>query len=95
MKGAFSVKGKNVLVTGGNRGIGEGIVQAFAQSGANVAIMARDEKAAQKVLADIRSCGGNYLFFKGDVIKKEDCERVIHSVNKEFNQDSQLVLVHR
>lgn len=84
MKDAFSVKGKNVLVTGGNRGIGEGIVQAFAQSGANVAIMARDEKAAQKVLADIYKWGGNYLFFKGDVIKKEDCERVTHSVKKEF-----------
>ncbi|MDZ7837337.1 MAG: hypothetical protein U5N58_04970 [Actinomycetota bacterium] len=38
MKDAFSVKGKNVLVTGGNRGIGEGIVQAFAQSEANVAL---------------------------------------------------------
>jgi NAD(P)-dependent dehydrogenase (short-subunit alcohol dehydrogenase family) len=86
MKDAFSVKGKNVLVTGGNRGIGEGIVQAFAQSGSNVAIMARDEKAAKKVLADINEYGGNNLFFKGNVVKKEDCERVIKSVKKEFGR---------
>jgi NAD(P)-dependent dehydrogenase (short-subunit alcohol dehydrogenase family) len=86
MKDAFSVKGKNVLVTGGNRGIGEGIVQAFAQSGANIAIMARDEKAAQKVLADIKEYGGNNLFFKGDVVKKEDCARAIQSVKKEFSR---------
>jgi NAD(P)-dependent dehydrogenase (short-subunit alcohol dehydrogenase family) len=85
MKDAFSVKGKNVLVTGGNRGIGEGIVKAFAQSGANVAIMARDDKAAKKVLDEISDYGGRYLFFKGDVVKKNDCERVIHSVKKEFS----------
>ena len=85
MMDAFSVKGKNVLVTGGNRGIGEGIVQAFAQSGANVAIMARDDKAAQKVLSQISDYGGKYLFFKGDVIKKEDCREVIHSVKKAFS----------
>ena len=36
MKDAFSVKGKNVLVTGGNRVVGLGIVQAFAQSEANI-----------------------------------------------------------
>jgi NAD(P)-dependent dehydrogenase (short-subunit alcohol dehydrogenase family) len=84
MLDAFSVKDKNVLVTGGNRGIGEGIVQAFAQSSANVAIMARDEKASQKVLSKISNYGGKYLFFKGDVTKKEDCEQVIHSVKKEL-----------
>lgn len=85
MKDAFSVKGKNVLVTGGNRGVGLGIVQAFVQSGANVAIMARDEKAGKKVLSDIGNYGGNCLFFKGDVTKKEDCHRVINEVKKEFS----------
>ena len=42
MEGAFSVKGMNVVVTGGNRGIGKGIATAFAQSGANVAILCRN-----------------------------------------------------
>lgn len=91
MKDAFSVKGKNVLVTGGNRGVGLGIVQAFAQSGANIAIMARDEEAAQKVIAEISAYGGKYLFFKGDVSKKEDCERVTSSVKKEFKSFDILV----
>jgi NAD(P)-dependent dehydrogenase (short-subunit alcohol dehydrogenase family) len=86
MKDAFSVKGKNVLITGGNRGIGEGIVHAFAQSGSNVAIMARDEKAALKVLNNISVYGGKNIFIKGDVSQKEDCENAIDSVKKEYSR---------
>ena len=37
MTGVFDVRGMNVVVTGGNRGIGYGISKAFAQSGCNVA----------------------------------------------------------
>lgn len=86
MENAFSVKGKNVLVTGGNRGIGKGIVKAFAQSSANVAIMARDEEKGQKVLGEISNYGMKYLFLKGDVTIKRDCERVVKSAKKEFGR---------
>ncbi|MDD3777556.1 MAG: SDR family oxidoreductase [Actinomycetota bacterium] len=86
MKDAFSVKGKNVLVTGGNRGIGQGIVQAFAQSEANVAIMARDEQRGQEVIADIEKYGGKYLFFPGDVTRKEDCQNTIEAVKEEWKK---------
>jgi NAD(P)-dependent dehydrogenase (short-subunit alcohol dehydrogenase family) len=91
MKDAFSVKGKAVLVTGGNRGVGEGIVQAFAQCEANVAIMARDEKAATKVLESIQCHGGKYVFHKGDVTDKKDCERVVKAARDEFGRLDVLV----
>lgn len=91
MKDAFSVKGKNVLVTGGNRGVGLGVVKAFAQAEANVAIMARDEKTAIKVIEELSTYGGKYEFYKGDVTKKEDCKRVTRSFNDDFGRFDILV----
>lgn len=46
-----SLKGKNVLVTGGASGIGMQTVDAFVQQGANVAFLDRDEEASAEVSA--------------------------------------------
>ena len=53
MSNAFSVKGLNVIVTGGNRGIGLGISAAYAQSGANVAILCRNKASGDKAVAEL------------------------------------------
>ena len=67
MKTAFDVNGKNVVVTGGNRGIGRGITQAFAESGANVAIFCRDLESGKKAAAEIEIFGGRYAAFRCDI----------------------------
>ena len=52
MENAYSLEGKNCIVTGGAKGIGLGITTAFAHQGANVAIFARDENSAAKVIEE-------------------------------------------
>ncbi|MGE0820726.1 MAG: SDR family oxidoreductase [Candidatus Binatia bacterium] len=47
------MKGKTVLITGGNAGIGKATAMALARQGASIVITARDETKGQKALAEI------------------------------------------
>src|SRR5687768_5156452 len=49
----LSFSGKNVVVTGGSRGIGRSIGLGFAACGANVSICARGAEALQKTEAEL------------------------------------------
>jgi NAD(P)-dependent dehydrogenase (short-subunit alcohol dehydrogenase family) len=49
----FSLQNKTALVTGAGSGIGEAIARAFAQAGAKVYIIDRDEAAGPRVAHDI------------------------------------------
>lgn len=53
----FDLTGKVALVTGGNRGIGLGMAEALAQSGADIAIWGRDAKRNEEAVAQLSKYG--------------------------------------
>jgi len=79
------LENKVAIVTGGSRGIGEGIVLKLAESGAHVAFtyVSSDEKA--KLLEEkIKTFGVNAKAYKSNAGVYEDCEAMVNDVVKEF-----------
>ena len=77
MKDAFSLKGKNALITGGNRGLGLAIAKAFAEQGANVAIFCRDAKKAAEAIDELKPFGGKYESFSCNVVDLQNVREVV------------------
>ena len=77
---------KVVLVTGGNFGIGRGIVHKFASEGASVAIVARNEERARQVLGELDELGFEGAFFKADVSDEKAVVAMIYAVIERFGR---------
>jgi len=71
------MQGQVAFITGGGRGIGRGIAEAFAAEGASVALMARSEDQLSETLRQIEAVGGRGLILKGDVTSQDDVDSAI------------------
>jgi glucose 1-dehydrogenase len=72
------LEGKVVAVTGGNQGIGRGIVERLASEGADVAFCyVSDQPEADAVVSDIRKYGRKSAAMECDITKMADCQKFI------------------
>ena len=68
--------GRVAVISGGTRGIGRAIAEAYLRDGAKVVVSGRDVAKGQQAIAEMNA-GDNALFVQSDATKKEDCERLI------------------
>lgn len=85
-------KDKNVIVTGGSRGIGRAVAIEFARLGANIAInYVSGEEAARLVSEEIETLGGKSILIKGDISKFKDCSDLVEKTIEAFGSIDILV----
>jgi len=65
------IAGRNVLITGGSRGLGSALGLALARAGARVVLVARHADELDQVVAAIRAAGGEAHAVVADVADKD------------------------
>jgi gluconate 5-dehydrogenase len=77
----FRLDGKRALITGGSRGLGRAMAQAFAEAGAELILVGRDEEALQRAGDELKPLGRRIDLVVADLFSPDQtqamCERVL------------------
>ena len=87
----FDLKGKTALITGGNGGIGLGIAEGFAESGANLAIAARNTEKTQEVVTKFNGKNTPTIGIEVDVSDLASVENMVADTLKAYGSIDILV----
>jgi 2-deoxy-D-gluconate 3-dehydrogenase len=87
----FDLTGKVAIVTGGNGGIGLGMARGLAASGADIAIVARNEAKSEAAVAELRRHGVKAIAVTTDVTDQAAVARMVERVQRELGRIDILV----
>ena len=78
------LKDKVIIVTGGAKGIGEGIVKVLAGEGAIPVVVGRSEQDNKKVVAEIEKAGGKASHVEAELTVPANVEKAVNAVLQKY-----------
>jgi len=86
MENYFDLSGKVAVITGASSGLGKDAALAYAQAGANVALLARRVEKLNEVKAEIEKTGRKVIAVGCDVTDEESVKNAMQQVLDTFGQ---------
>jgi NADP-dependent 3-hydroxy acid dehydrogenase YdfG len=80
------IKGKVVVITGASSGIGLATAQVLARHGAKLVLGARRVERLQKLAADIEAAGGEAVYLRTDVSRRDDVFALVDKAVSAFGR---------
>ena len=87
----LQLSGKVVMVTGGAKGIGEGIVKVLASEGALPVIVGRDKGDNEKTVQAVAALGGKAFSVVAELTDPQQCARAVSEVVAQFGRIDGLI----
>ena len=87
----LKLENKIIVVSGGAKGIGEGIVKLLAEEGAIPVIIGRNEEDNLKTVDSIKATGGKCFQVVAELTDPGECKNAIEKVIQEFGKIDGLV----
>lgn len=81
---------RNIIITGGNSGIGRATAEAFVKTNARVAIIGRDR---ERLLETAQTLGAGVVWQQADVAQREQVVRAVNAIVERFGTIDVLVNV--
>lgn len=87
----LNLQDKVIIVTGGAKGIGEGIAQVLAAEGALVVIIGRKSSDNEKTVQQIKSNGGKADHIVAELTQPQQCEQAVKTTIERYGRIEGLV----
>ncbi|NNV56895.1 L-fucose dehydrogenase [Limnovirga soli] len=87
----LGLQNKVIIVTGGAKGIGEGIAHVLAREGAIPVIIGRDKADNERTVQQITAAGGQAFQVVAELTREADCKNAVAAAIQQFGRIEGLV----
>ncbi len=87
----LSLEGETAMISGGSSGIGQAVARVFAQAGARVFLVARNEKALAALAEELTAGGAEVGWQAADLTRDEAAAQVTETMLAKFGHIDHLV----